>query len=85
MLIWCEFFGLDNIGPEDNFFELGGDSIKAMTLLKRIHKILNIELLIETIFRNPTITALSKEIEISMEIRQLKSQTDTKDIKELII
>lgn len=84
-LIWCEFFGIDNIGPEDNFFELGGDSIKAMTLLKRIHKILNIELLIETIFRNPTITALSKEIEISMEIRQLKSQTDTKDIKELII
>ncbi|MCU0287895.1 MAG: phosphopantetheine-binding protein, partial [Acidobacteria bacterium] len=36
--IWQEFFGIEPVGINDDFFELGGDSLKATTLIGKIHK-----------------------------------------------
>ncbi|HEX3045791.1 MAG TPA: amino acid adenylation domain-containing protein [Bacillota bacterium] len=40
--IWQDFFGVEQLGILDDFFELGGDSLKAITLLSKIHKELGI-------------------------------------------
>jgi amino acid adenylation domain-containing protein len=53
------------IGIDDNFFELGGHSLKAIILVSKIHKELNVRLSLAVIFRIPTIRALALHIESS--------------------
>lgn len=77
------FFGFDTLGVLDNFFELGGDSLKAMTLLKRIHKIFEVEIGIEDFFMNPDIQSISKEVDISKKMKAL--QQDKKRSKTITI
>jgi amino acid adenylation domain-containing protein len=61
--VWEEFFGYDRIGVQDDFFELGGDSLKAMVLLPKIHRSLNVEISINEMFDRPTVESLSQFIE----------------------
>ena len=61
--IWNEFFGINNVGIEDNFFELGGDSLKAVTISKKIYKELNVEITLAEFFNNVNIKELSACIE----------------------
>ncbi|WP_306352319.1 SDR family NAD(P)-dependent oxidoreductase [Flavobacterium sp. '19STA2R22 D10 B1'] len=70
--LWQSFLGIKEIGIKDHFFELGGDSLKAMTLLKRLHKIYDIEISIEDFFKNPCVEAVAKEIEVSLKIISLQ-------------
>jgi hypothetical protein len=37
--IWSEVLGVDRVGVRDNFFELGGDSIMAIQIIARAHRI----------------------------------------------
>ncbi|KAH7323159.1 hypothetical protein B0I35DRAFT_477044 [Stachybotrys elegans] len=55
--IWSQVLVInaEMIGVEDNFFQLGGDSISAMKVVSRAHK-LGIKLAIADIFNRPTIT-----------------------------
>ncbi len=57
--IWQSFFGIEQIGINDDFFELGGDSIKAMTLITRIHKELDTRLPLTEIFKSSTIKGMA--------------------------
>ena len=66
--IWENFFGYDHISITENFFELGGDSLKAMTLIKRIHKHYNVEISLLDFFSKPTIQELANEIDITLQI-----------------
>jgi acyl transferase domain-containing protein len=61
--IWQEYLGIQAIGIHDDFFELGADSLKALTVIARIHKKLNVEVSITEIFNSPTIAALAEYIE----------------------
>ena len=70
--LWQSFLGIKEIGLKDHFFELGGDSLKAMTLLKRLHKIYDIEISIEDFFKDPTVEGVAKEIEVSLKIMRLQ-------------
>ncbi len=72
--IWKAFFGYSEIGITDNFFELGGDSLKAMTLLKQMHKSHGFEMSIEDFFKNPNIKALSDKIEIMLNLKSLQNK-----------
>ncbi len=60
--IWKEVLRVERIGINDDFFELGGHSLKATSLVAKIHKELNVEIPIKTIFRISTIKELSKYI-----------------------
>ncbi|UUZ91998.1 phosphopantetheine-binding protein [Paenibacillus sp. P25] len=42
--IWQEVLGQTKIGVKDNFFDLGGHSLRATTLVSKVHKELNVDL-----------------------------------------
>ncbi len=60
--IWREVLGVEKIGINDNFFEIGGHSLKATSLISKIHKVLNVEVPLKEIFANPTIKTISEYI-----------------------
>jgi acyl carrier protein/RNAse (barnase) inhibitor barstar len=65
--IWAEILGRESlpeplIGIDDNFFQLGGHSLKAIALVSRIHKKLEVKLPITELFKNPTIARISPYI-----------------------
>ncbi|GEJ48149.1 type I polyketide synthase [Chryseobacterium sp. ON_d1] len=62
--IFNNFFEPKKVGVEDNFFELGGDSLKAMTILKRINKEFNVELTPQDLYSSPTIKGLALHMEM---------------------
>jgi len=59
--IWSEVLDVEptNIGIDDDFFSLGGHSLKATPLISKIHKEMNVNLPIDSLFENPTIRALA--------------------------
>jgi len=68
--IWAEILEIETkkVGIDDNFFKMGGQSLKAIALVVRIHKIFNISIPIKIIFKQPTIRSLSryiKDLELS--------------------
>jgi amino acid adenylation domain-containing protein len=66
--IWSGLLGIDDHAPgiDSNFFKLGGDSIKAILMMSKIHKYLEVKLTINEIFKNPDIRTLSAYIHSSM-------------------
>src|SRR5690606_5830469 len=62
-VLWRNFFGNQEINVDDDFFEIGGDSLKALTMIGRIHKVLNVEISIKEFFSKSTIRKLSEYIE----------------------
>jgi amino acid adenylation domain-containing protein/thioester reductase-like protein len=60
--IWQDFFGIEEVGIHDDFYELGGDSLKAMTILAKIHKESGVQVLLGEFFKNPVIQGLAKYI-----------------------
>lgn len=54
--IWEKLFGITQIGIKDDFFELGGDSLKAITAISQIHKIVNIRLTLAEFLKRSTIS-----------------------------
>ena len=65
-ILFQSFLGYKEIGVLDNFFDLGADSLKAMTLMKRMNKLFSIELNILDIFTNPTVKKLAEKIELDI-------------------
>ena len=60
--MWLEILKLDKVGINDNFFSLGGHSLKAISLISKVHKEFNVEIPLVKIFETPTIKELSKFI-----------------------
>ena len=59
--IWQAVLGLEPISVEANYFDLGGDSIKAIQIMARLHK-LNLTCDINTFFKYPRILDLAPHI-----------------------
>jgi amino acid adenylation domain-containing protein/non-ribosomal peptide synthase protein (TIGR01720 family) len=53
--IWQDLLGYNRVGIRDNFFKLGGDSLKAVIVISKIHKQLNIKIPLKDFFAHPTI------------------------------
>lgn len=60
--IWQEILNTKQIGINDNFFEAGGHSLKAVTMVNRIHKTFNVEIQLKNIFSLGTIKNIAKFI-----------------------
>ncbi|MHA7059731.1 beta-ketoacyl synthase N-terminal-like domain-containing protein [Aquimarina sp. M1] len=73
--LWASFFGYEKIGIQDDFFELGGDSLKAMTLIKRIHKMYNVEINLKEFFSKANVKELSGEIDVALRLMKIQDQT----------
>ena len=50
------------IGVHDNFFDLGGHSLRATTLVSKIHKELNVDLPLRDVFRHSTVENMAAAI-----------------------
>ncbi|MCP5048309.1 MAG: hypothetical protein GY940_14150, partial [bacterium] len=61
--IWETFTGIQPVGIHDDFFEIGGDSLKAITMVHKIHKELDTEVPLAEFFNHPTIDQLSAYME----------------------
>ncbi|MCP5052941.1 MAG: AMP-binding protein, partial [bacterium] len=55
--IWAEVLKIDpgKIGIETNFFEIGGHSLRATTLVSRIHQCLHVKVPLAAVFKTPNI------------------------------
>ncbi|MGD2085188.1 MAG: amino acid adenylation domain-containing protein [Candidatus Aminicenantes bacterium] len=69
--IWSLVLGRDimpnTIGIDDNFFRLGGHSLKAVTLLSKIHQDFHVKLPLAELFKRPTIRRLAENIRHAVE------------------
>jgi amino acid adenylation domain-containing protein len=60
--IWARYFGFQQVGVLDDFFELGGDSLKAVTIMARIHEHLDVDVSLAEFFKYPTVRQLARHI-----------------------
>ncbi|MCZ8518252.1 MULTISPECIES: non-ribosomal peptide synthetase [Paenibacillus] len=60
--IWEEVLGLARVGVKDHFFEIGGHSLRATTLISRLHKELHVNVPLREVFRFPTVEQLAEVI-----------------------
>lgn len=82
IIIWESFFSRSNLNSESDFFELGGDSLKAITLIKRIQKFYGIEISVGDFYSKSNIKDLSNEIELALKFKNIqKSNGKTNIIK----
>ncbi len=71
-ILWSNLFSLKNIGIQENFFDLGGTSLLASQLVSIINSKFSVNLLIESIFKYPTIYLLSQYIQNQIEQKNQK-------------
>nr|WP_262490949.1 non-ribosomal peptide synthetase [Mycobacterium simiae] len=60
--IYAQVLGLDRVGIDDSFFDLGGDSLLAMRAIAAVNAALDTRIAVRTLFRTPTIEALSQQL-----------------------
>ncbi|NLD48843.1 MAG: amino acid adenylation domain-containing protein, partial [Clostridiaceae bacterium] len=60
--IWQEVLNTGKVSIDDNFFDLGGHSLKAAVMTAKIHRDLNVEVPLASIFDYPTVRQLSSHI-----------------------
>ena len=61
--IWKELLAAPALGIHDNFFQMGGHSLLATQAISRVRAILQVELLITSMFESPTVAELAQQIE----------------------
>jgi phthiocerol/phenolphthiocerol synthesis type-I polyketide synthase E len=59
---WSDLLGTDDLHPNSNFFALGGDSLLGVSLAHRLSQEFGTVLSAITLFENPTIAQMAKEI-----------------------
>ncbi|PEU19242.1 MULTISPECIES: non-ribosomal peptide synthetase [unclassified Bacillus (in: firmicutes)] len=67
---WMKLLNNSLVGIRDNFFMLGGDSLKATQLLSIIRNQYGIEITLQHLFADPTISGLSRYIEDNQKCKE---------------
>lgn len=61
--IWGEVLGVERVGLHDNFFALGGDSLLATRMMSRLRRNFQVEMSLESIFKDPTLAGQASIVE----------------------
>jgi amino acid adenylation domain-containing protein len=61
--IVSKLLGVESVDPHDNFFLLGGHSLMGAQLVALIREIFGIDLTLRTLFENPTVAAISSQLD----------------------
>ena len=61
--LWTEALAIDRVGIHDDFFELGGDSLTAMLLIVRIKATLAVDLPLEKLLSDRTVSKVAGTID----------------------
>lgn len=61
--LWETFFGKTDLEASDDFFEIGGDSLKALTMIGRIHKTFHVEVSVKDFFEKSVLGELAAHID----------------------
>jgi acyl carrier protein len=60
--IWLDLLKVETVSVNTAFFVVGGNSLSAVILLSKIHKVFDVRLTLEDIFKKPTIRQLAAVI-----------------------
>jgi amino acid adenylation domain-containing protein len=63
--IWEQVLGREGIAVTDKFFDLGGNSLRAIQVLSRVRSQLGVDLKLEALFQQPTISSLATQISMA--------------------
>ena len=72
--MWVDLLKSNKISMDDNFFERGGHSLLAVRMLNRIESKYEVQLEINSLYENPTIQNIAKQLEVLV---WAKSETET--------
>jgi acyl transferase domain-containing protein len=61
--IWRDVLCLKEVSADGNYFELGGTSLRALEIMNRVNKSLNVNIALRTLFAAPTIALQANHIE----------------------
>ncbi len=60
--IWAEMLDIERVGIYDSFFDLGGHSLLVTQLISQIRELFEIDLALQSIFQEPTVSALAEAL-----------------------
>ena len=63
--IWTDVLGVARIGVHDNFFDLGGHSLRAMQIISRMRRVLEVEIPLRRVFETPTVAGLAEYADLA--------------------
>ncbi|MEU7895956.1 amino acid adenylation domain-containing protein [Nonomuraea sp. NPDC049152] len=66
----AEYLEVDRIGLHDDFFDLGGNSIRAAQLVVHLQRRYDVELVLQKVFRTPTLENLARMIQEDLDRRR---------------
>ena len=78
--IWSELLGVERVGVTDNFFELGGHSLLTMRMISYVKRKFMLSIPIHVMFQLPSISELSKYIELSLNMNAVEENITTFDL-----
>jgi len=61
--IWQEILKIKKVGINASFFAIGGNSLRAVSMISKIHKVLNVRMTMGEIFKYFTVKELARYIE----------------------
>ncbi|HYH78665.1 MAG TPA: thioesterase domain-containing protein, partial [Longimicrobium sp.] len=60
--LWEGLLGIEGVGPAQSFFDLGGNSLLALQLFAKIHRVLGCDLPVAALYEGPTVRQMADAI-----------------------